>query len=122
MNEIIKDYDYLYTQLTIDYPNFTGKLIIKDNFSPNKYGSMSPGIHYFKNGKRHREDGPACEFASGGKQWIQNGDFHREDGPAVIHSDGDDDGNWWLNGVKYTKEEWITEMRNRRLEKFLEDE
>ena len=34
------------------------------------------------NGKRHREDGPAYECASGHKYWYLNGKRHREDGPV----------------------------------------
>lgn len=48
------------------------------------------------NGKRHREDGPACEWASGDKYWYLNGKHHREDGPAIECTDGDK--IWYLNG------------------------
>ena len=36
---------------------------------------------WYLNGKLHREDGPAIEWASGGKSWYLNGKVHREDGP-----------------------------------------
>jgi len=36
----------------------------------------------------HREDGPACEWASGDKWWFRNGQHHREDGPAVELANG----------------------------------
>jgi hypothetical protein len=36
-----------------------------------------------KNGKLHREDGPAVEYADGSKKWYLNGKLHREGGPAV---------------------------------------
>ena len=29
--------------------------------------------HWYLNGKRHREDGPACEYVSGRKEWHLNG-------------------------------------------------
>ena len=51
---------------------------------------------WFLNGQRHREDGPAIEFSNGSKHWYLNGKFHREDGPAVEFSNGDKE--WWLNG------------------------
>ena len=38
---------------------------------------------WFLNGKRHREDGPAVEYANGYKSWYINGELHREDGPAI---------------------------------------
>ena len=80
------------------------------------------------NGKLHREDGPAVEYANGSKAWYLNGKLHREDGPAVEYSNGDKewwiDGNgpayesadgskgWWLNGIKLTEEEFNT--RNKK--------
>ena len=50
---------------------------------------------WWLNGDLHREDGPACEFASGHKEWWLNGDLHREDGPAIEHTDGGK--AWYLN-------------------------
>ena len=47
--------------------------------------------HWYINGKLHREDGPAIEWADGAKSWYINGKCHREDGPAVE----------WANGTKY---------------------
>src|SRR6056297_164541 len=79
------------------------------------------------NDKRHREDGPALEYANGTKSWWLNGELHREDGPAVEWSDGTKSWflngkrhrgggpaiegangykEWWLNGVELTEEEW----------------
>jgi hypothetical protein len=48
------------------------------------------------NGKRHREDGPAIEFADGSKEWCLHGKWHREDGPAIEWADGTK--VWYLNG------------------------
>jgi hypothetical protein len=58
----------------------------------NKYGYKS----WYINGKLHREDGPAVEYADGTKHWCLNGKYHREDGPAVENADGDK--FWYLNG------------------------
>jgi len=33
---------------------------------------------WFINDKKHREDGPAVEWASGTKSWWLNGNLHRE--------------------------------------------
>jgi len=41
-----------------------------------------------KNGKLHRLDGPAIEWADGTESWFQNGYLHRLDGPAVKYRDG----------------------------------
>ena len=87
---------------------FTGKVNLPDV------------TNYFKNGKLHREDGPAV-IHNGTKEWYQNGEKHRVDGPAIItngekwwyqnnllhRTDGPaieyDDGTkvWYQNGVKH---------------------
>jgi antitoxin component YwqK of YwqJK toxin-antitoxin module len=51
---------------------------------------------YNQNGQRHREDGPAIEWADGTKSWYRNGELHREDGPAVEWADGTK--IWYRNG------------------------
>jgi len=51
---------------------------------------------WYFNGKLHREDGPAVEYADGGKSWWLNGEYHRIDGPAVEWGDGTEE--WYLNG------------------------
>ena len=66
----------------------------------NKDGDKS----WWLNGKIHREDGPALEFADGSKIWWLNGKIHREDGPAVEYSDGTK--KWWLHGSCYSEEEF----------------
>ncbi|MDE1834752.1 MAG: hypothetical protein KGH64_05445 [Candidatus Micrarchaeota archaeon] len=48
------------------------------------------------NGKLHRTDGPAIEYANGDKEWYLNGQRHRTDGPAFERANGDKE--WWLNG------------------------
>ena len=58
---------------------------------------------WFLNGKLHREDGPAIEYASGTKFWYLNGKRHREDGPAIEYSSGNK--VWYLNDDKVTEEE-----------------
>jgi hypothetical protein len=50
------------------------------------------------NGKRHREDGPAVEWADGDKHWFLNGKPHREDGPATEYADGSK--SWYVDGEK----------------------
>ena len=60
---------------------------------------------WYRNGNLHREDGPAVEYANGTKSWYRNGNLHREDGPAVERADGSKE--WYLNGKQYTEEEWM---------------
>jgi hypothetical protein len=83
----------------------------------------SQGIEWYKDGKLHREDGPAVEWADGDKVWYKNGQLHREDGPAVEDPNGVKE--WWLNGRRHrrggpavewedgSKEWWINGERHR---------
>ena len=41
---------------------------------------------WYKNGKLHREDGPALEYISGDKHWYKNGKRHNIYGPASLYS------------------------------------
>ena len=67
-----------------EHPNFTGCLINKDNIKA-----------WYKDGKWHREDGPAMEYVNGSKYW-------------------------YLNDVRYNSEqEWIIAMRKIKIEKVL---
>ncbi len=54
---------------------------------------------WWKEGKLHREDGPAIIHSDGSQVWYKEGKIHREDGPAVILSDGVQE--WWKEGEKY---------------------
>jgi len=51
---------------------------------------------WFLNDERHREDGPAVEWANGTKYWFLNGKQHRKDGPAIEYADGTK--AWHING------------------------
>ena len=51
---------------------------------------------YYKNGKRHRLNGPAVEFFDGSRHWYYEGRLHRLNGPAKEHSDGWK--NWYYEG------------------------
>lgn len=52
------------------------------------------------NGERHSlEDLPAYEGTDGFKAWYKNGKRHRESGPAIIYSNGTEE--FWLNGVEH---------------------
>jgi len=54
---------------------------------------------WFLNDMRHREDGPADEWADGSKSWYLNDMRHREDGPAIVRADGHK--SWFLHNKKY---------------------
>ena len=53
---------------------------------------------------RHREDGPAIEYADGDKEWFINGKLHREDGHAVEYANGYK--AWWINDNELTEAEF----------------
>jgi len=65
--------------------------------------------YWFLNGNLHREDGPAIELPDGTKQWRFNGNLHREDGPAVELPDGTKE--WWLDDEELTEEEWRAKVQ-----------
>jgi len=56
-------------------------------------------VSYFKEGKLHRENGPAVEESGEYKSWYKEGKLHREDGPAVEHSNGDE--FWYKEGKRH---------------------
>ena len=59
-------------------------------------------VKWFKNGKLHREGGPAIE-SEGTKGWWINGERHREDGPAIEWASGDKE--WYINDEKVSETE-----------------
>ncbi len=58
---------------------------------------------WYKNGKRHRTDGPAVEWFDGTRFWYKKGLPHREDGPAIEDFNGYII-EYWINGEKVEKE------------------
>ena len=74
---------------------------------------------WYLNGKKHREDGPAIEYANGYKAWYLNGELHREDGPAIEYADGDK--AWYLNGVRYTEERHYNKLKPKAKELTMEE-
>jgi hypothetical protein len=72
---------------------------------------------WFQNGKLHRLDGPAIEYADGHKIWYQNDKRHREDGPACEYADGGK--SWYIHGRVLTEEEFNN--RNNKVEVTLKD-
>jgi len=53
---------------------------------------------------RHREDGPAREYANGSKSYFINNKLHREDGPAIEYSNGYK--AYYINDKKLTEKEF----------------
>jgi len=59
---------------------------------------------WYLDGKLHRTDGPAVEFADGSKLWYLDDKRHRADGPAVEFADGSK--YWYLDGKELTESQW----------------
>ena len=98
-------------------------------------------IEWKLNGKLHREDGPAIEWASGATEWWKHGKLHREDGPARTWPDGSvnyfmfgerhrEDGpavvipnilqEWWVNGKKHREDGPAVENEDGTVEWWLD--
>ena len=73
---------------------------------------------WYLNGKLHREDGPAVEYADGDKYWYFNGNPHREDGPAREFANGNK--YWYINGEELTEEEFNNRNKQSCNGKFVE--
>ena len=70
---------------------------------------------WFLNGKLHRVDGPAVEYADGSKGWFLNGKPHRVDGPAIEDANGYK--AWYLNDKEYTEDKfWIHTPLRKEIE------
>ena len=88
---------------------------ISDNFSGVCKTLDDKSTFYYKNGQRHREDGPAIININGGSYWYLNGLFHRESGPAVTYNNGSK--GWWYKnryfGInnKFTNTTWIEKVK-----------
>jgi len=58
-------------------------------------------VEWYKNGRRHRTNGPAIEWRDGTRKWYRDGELHREDGPAIVYRNGVE--QWFLKGVQYSE-------------------
>ena len=54
---------------------------------------------WWRNGKLHRDDGPAIEDADGSLHWFKAGQRHRSNGPAIEWPTGRCD--WYTNGIPF---------------------
>lgn len=69
---------------------------IKTAINLNDSPTIDDAKKWYRNGKLHREDGPAVERADGTKEWYFNGRRHREDGPAFVNTSGY--AAWYFHG------------------------
>jgi len=65
--------------------------------------------YWYKHGRRHRNNGPAVELINGFKEWFKEGKRHRLDGPAseLVRFDFK---QYWIEGKEYTEEEYLRKV------------
>jgi len=51
------------------------------------------------------------KFTNGNQYWYKNGKLHREDGPAEIYPVGTQ--YWWLNDLHYSRDDYYRELYER---------
>ena len=86
----------------IEYRNAEGRLHRADGPAV----EYADGTKYwYKDDKLHRTDGPAIEYTDGTKHWYKDGKIHRTDGPAVEYADGTK--HWYIDGIEYSLEAYI---------------
>lgn len=68
----------------------------------------------------HREDGPAIEYANGGKFWYIEGSIHREDGPAAEFPNGDK--MWYVKNKLHREDGPAKEYADGRVAFYLNGE
>jgi len=71
---------------------------------------------YNESNQLHREDGPAIEYADGGKAYYINGKLHREEGPAVESAYGDK--FYYRNGKLHREDRPAIEWANGYIEYY----
>ena len=74
---------------------------------------------WYRNDNYHRLDGPAIEYANGDKYWCRNGKLHRDDGPAIEYANGIK--RWYIDDNNLTEEEFNDRDKAEVVEVTLED-
>lgn len=71
-------------------------------------------IHYYKEGKLHRENGPAIQSENGSEFWYKEGKLHRLDGIAYKRLVGlSFKFGWFIEGKNYSEEDFNKEIVKR---------
>jgi hypothetical protein len=79
------------------------------------------GDYWYKDGKQHREDGPAVEYREGeGFEWLIDDDYHRVDGPAIECANGTK--LWFLNGKQHRVDGPAIELSDGTKSWYLNDQ
>jgi len=90
----------------LDGPAFISKYIIVWYKNGKKHRPDGPAIichdgtkEWWAKGKRHRVNGPALICHDGTKEWFTNDTLHRKNAPAIIWHNGTKE--WYVNGKKH---------------------
>ena len=73
-----------------------------ENYKIKQIGAAGHVYYFNFKDQFHRLDGPAVEYATGGKFWYVNGQYHRLNGPAY---EGINAVTWWIKDKIYFKAE-----------------
>ncbi len=76
--------------------------------------------HWYIDGKLHREGGPAIEWANGDKFWYIDGNIDRLDYPAVEWANGDKE--WYKNNVLHREDGPAVEFANGDVQYWLNNQ
>ncbi len=90
------------------------------NLPDGSYIDKHGDVCYVKNGRIHRDDGPAIVRDNGNKFWYKNGKQHREDGPAEEYTNGDR--WWWVDGKRHREDGPAIEWANGKKEWYINNE
>jgi hypothetical protein len=74
--------------------------------------------YWYKDGKIHREDGPAVELTDCSNKWYINGKLHRVDGPAVEETNPRAK-KWYLNGKLHREDGPAIDLFSGRKEWYI---
>jgi antitoxin component YwqK of YwqJK toxin-antitoxin module len=102
---VVEAKDKIIDDLTLYNKSVTNNITIIREITKDELIKLMPGqiertngdIEWYQNGKLHREDGPAMEYANGTKLWCQYGQVHRIDGPTTEYADGSK--FWYQDGL-----------------------
>lgn len=102
------------------YPAKNGGIDIEyRNSEGNKHRIYGPAYvskkykteEWYKNGMRHRENGPAF-IHNNNRVWFYEDKLHRLDGPAVVELGGPK--QYWIHGQRMSKKEYEKEIIRRK--------
>lgn len=95
MKNSLKKYFLINGKLSMEEFRFINLILYTGclNYNENKK-------YWFRNGKIHRDGGPAVIYSNGYKVWYKNGFIHREDGPAIMYGNYSGLAEYWLENKR----------------------